>query len=160
MFWTCAALAVGSLVLAVRSYSTCEILGWQDHNRAWVCSSGFGSMHLGHLKYDAPTGTIGKPGWKYHQPNPSNLSPEWIPRGRAHNLYRFDAGRERDPSQDVTSVTFPHWCAAALSGLWPGVRLWRRRRRRHSPEGHCPTCGYDLRATPEQCPECGTLPVP
>jgi hypothetical protein len=42
--------------------------------------------------------------------------------------------------------------------LLPALRLWRWwRRRRQKPPGHCPGCGYDLRASPGRCPECGTI---
>jgi hypothetical protein len=57
-----------------------------------------------------------------------------------------------DPSRG-SSVTFPLWVAAALFAMLPAAWLYRRLRRQ--PPGHCPRCGYDLRATPDRCPECG-----
>ena len=54
-------------------------------------------------------------------------------------------------------LAFPHWVAVLLLGAPPacaGVRRFRRRRRRNGSQ--CLVCGYDLRATPDCCPECGT----
>lgn len=57
-------------------------------------------------------------------------------------------------------LVIPHWFLAVLPATiaaWAGVGLWRRSKllaRRGG--GRCANCGYDLRATPGRCPECGT----
>jgi outer membrane protein assembly factor BamB len=77
-------------------------------------------------------------------------------------LRRFAWTRRTRPSgtqlgpQSETSLTLPLWSIAALFALPPFAwltGLWRDRGR--YPRGHCPNCGYDLRATPGRCPECG-----
>jgi hypothetical protein len=56
---------------------------------------------------------------------------------------------------DEQAVIVPLWLPSALFGALalPLLRRFGKRGR----GGHCHQCGYDLRATPDRCPECGTL---
>lgn len=60
----------------------------------------------------------------------------------------------------VTRLIAPHWLPAILFAIlpaaWTASRLRHRRRRSRLARGLCPACGYDLRATRQRCPECGT----
>jgi hypothetical protein len=59
----------------------------------------------------------------------------------------------------ATFVQAPYWAAVMASALLPAAWMVRQRgfarRRRRADAGQCLTCGYDLRQTPERCPECG-----
>jgi hypothetical protein len=58
---------------------------------------------------------------------------------------------------EQTKVTVvPYWIPIAAAGGLLALSFAIRHRR---PPGHCRRCGYDLRASPDRCPECGT-PAP
>jgi len=59
------------------------------------------------------------------------------------------------------AASFPCWLLVLLAAAWPltSLTLLIRRRGRLALAGCCAKCGYDLRASPDRCPECGTLPA-
>jgi hypothetical protein len=54
-------------------------------------------------------------------------------------------------------IVVPYAYPVGVFAIAPITWLLARRTRR-SRAGFCPGCGYDLRATPDRCPECGAVP--
>ena len=91
--------------------------------------------------------------------------PTWAATGvRFWNAQGFTRRPPQAPSPvtvQILAVSYG-WLAAAAA-VYPVVHLVRQavrvsRERRRRRQNRCAACGYDLRATPGACPECGAMP--
>jgi hypothetical protein len=97
--------------------------------------------HTWHLAYD--TGSAGVPSTQHNWE--INLSGRLAFAWKSNHWTRWTFHR----------VGIPYLAIVGLLAIAPAI--WRRHppARRAGPAGHCSGCGYDLRATPGRCPECG-----
>jgi len=97
----------------------------------------------------------------------------WMPRAPGPVGWSFSSGHYHPPYEHLAVhrqrpppgrsdwnrclIVLPMWLVLLPTAL-PLVAWWRHRRRASRNTGKCPQCGYDLRATPDRCPECGMVP--
>lgn len=164
------ALCVATVALRARTASRCDTFGWAGwRDRDAAVWHGFGiSSRGGSLagyyfvttagRFDDPTGING--GVPDMQPHAFHHV-----FGDRSGPPRFRPDRVSVPWMTLYLAGVPHavWVAAfatcpAAAGLrWAGRRTRRARSRRWEASGLCPGCGYDVRQSPERCPECGTV---
>jgi len=182
-FWLYTLLALGVVVLAVRSFWRADEAAWctwkpkagtQGVDRRIVIGSNHGGIFLISTLADIPNNTQvdwygGKPTEVIFRSTPEarvaasaiNAAgnsgfaprPRWLWGGV--NLHS-ESSRSAGNSGTLAAVVVPDWLPLLVL-LWPAFVVLRRRRtlRRRRREGLCLYCGYDLRASGAICSECG-----
>ena len=120
------------------------------YDRAWYFEQAPMTLELGERVYPM-----------HHYTVPEFDFAKWLGRRDGFRLVGFGWSRTQRPlpeAVDATRAAVPCWALWLSSAVlpWAWWRQWRRRRARRR-RGACLACGYDLRATPGRCPECGAV---
>ena len=164
LFTLCSAasllVCLAAAVFAVRGIWRSDWVNYAGHRNS-VMAASIGST--GWYTYWADA-TIGVHGW-HAGSDPATAPYFQMPPADHLHLLGLSLVRGRTaPSQNsplggnrfYMTLMVPHWMLALAAAVLPA--FWLRRHRRHLgrlTRGLCPACGYDLRASPERCPECG-----
>jgi hypothetical protein len=157
-------LCILTVVLWVRSYRASDFVWSPDGANVLHIVTGRGDMLLQWVS-NKPRSAWGRGGWGHARNPPQDIVSGnwrfWTQSQPRKLLWLITWGRaiygRGGSSGSGFSVMFPYWLVTVLTLAAPATALGKRfaSRRKHRA-GLCPICGYDLRATPERCPECGT----
>jgi hypothetical protein len=141
----------------------------------WFFASRYGKLTLWAQQITPaplPNGITAKLSEPYHMRVSSsnglfsmNFNPDWPRPDLGWNTVQNGQGTVFGPAPAnqpynftlrVRSIVLAWWVIAAIALIPMGLRGigWVIKRRRIAA-GRCVMCGYDLRASPERCPECG-----
>ena len=159
-------LAAAVCALWVRSYHTVDAIYCRRGIKTYEANSRDGSLMLWSLAVssDVPSeNELPDQPLSYEQRAAGGES-DWYPFLGRDLHWGFGWARVRTVTEvgvRIDAMAFPLWLPMLLLTS-PAVALIlaRMRRRRRRVRGCCERCGYDLRATPAGCPECGSRTIP
>ena len=77
------------------------------------------------------------------------------PDSRNWHIAYYDSGSSQKFGHDFYEMGVSYWLILLLLAIPAAIVCWRRLRIRSQTGPVCPMCSYDMRATPDNCPECG-----
>jgi hypothetical protein len=137
---------------------------WRPNYVAYCVETSRGELAIMAYQSWRPRGSR----WRHHVKTPQNVLIAYpavlVAYPIASGGFGFFAGTDQSRMRAPGDVPFrylflPLWFLAAMFVIPPLAGYLRFRRKRRRTEGKCSLCGYDLRATPDRCPECGKVPV-
>jgi hypothetical protein len=156
-------LLVASVILWVRSYFVGHLIRHIGPDviphRSYFISSTTGGLSLSIYEQTWKDPAVGggryPPGFSFERWD-SRAEPFIWPSGTSANALGFAAEHKSLGEGEDYTLVVPYY-ALTLALLAPPLVWWVRfRRRARAAAGlRCAGCGYDLRATPDRCPECG-----